>query len=217
MPRGRAGVFFVPLEGMAKVEMEVLAVQAFEHRQTFALLLGEKYGSRRLPIIIGYPEAHAINISLDNMRPPRPITHDLFANTLMALRVSMREVTIYKLENSTFLAYLVLEARGEEFEIDCRPSDGIALALRMKAPIYCEEEILAEVGHHVDTEEEEPEPSPRSSSARGRSSERIRESLDEEELERRLKEALAREDYETAARLRDELARLKRQKGDPDS
>lgn len=202
---------------MAKVEMEVLVVQAFEHRQTFALLLGEKHGSRRLPIVIGYPEAHAISISLDNLRPPRPLTHDLFANTLATLGVSMREVTIYKLENSTFLAYLVLEGRGEEFEIDCRPSDGIALALRMKAPIYCEEEVLSEVGHQVEAEEEEDEPSTKPSAARGRSSERVRETLDEEELERRLKEALAREDYETAARLRDELARLKRQKGDSDS
>lgn len=209
--------FFVPLESMAKVEMEVLVVQAFEHRQTFALLLGEKHGSRRLPIIIGYPEAHAINMYLDNMRPPRPITQDLFANTLMALRVTMREVTIYKLENSTFLAYLVLEFGGEEFEIDCRPSDGIALALRMKAPIYCEEEVLAEVGHHIEAEEEEEEPSAKTSPSRGRASERSRESADEEELERRLREALAREDYETAARLRDELARLKRQKGDPGS
>lgn len=155
-------------------------------------------------------------MSLDDIRPARPITQDLFANTLMALRVSMREVTIYKLENSTFLAYLVLESRGEQLEIDCRPSDGIALALRMKAPIYCEEEVLAEAGHQVEAEEE-GEPSARVSSARGRSPERSTNLTDEEELERRLKEALAQEDYETAARLRDELARLKRQKGDPNS
>ncbi|MCX7607196.1 MAG: bifunctional nuclease family protein [Bacteroidia bacterium] len=190
---------------MAKVEMEVagLSRSPTESYNAFVVVLREKQGSRRLPIVIGFPEAHAINVEMEKFRPPRPLTHDLFINTLIALNVSLTEVTIHKLQDSTFFAYLLLDTKEELIEVDCRPSDGIALALRAGAPIYCEEEVLQKAGQPGPEEEaEEREEAPSSAPIRGAST--------REELERLLEEALAREDYETAARLRDELRRLKR-------
>ncbi|GIV25626.1 MAG: hypothetical protein KatS3mg026_1318 [Bacteroidia bacterium] len=187
---------------MAKVEMEVagLSRSPTESYNAFLVILREKQGSRRLPIVIGLPEAHAINIELEKFQHPRPLTHDLFINTLRALNVTLLEVTIHKLQDSTFYAYLLLDTGQEVVDIDCRPSDGIALALRARAPIFCEEEVLRQAGQPV-LEEEETES--REARARGSTSRRSRE-----ELERLLEEALAREDYETAARLRDELRKL---------
>ncbi|MCS7188215.1 MAG: bifunctional nuclease family protein [Bacteroidia bacterium] len=193
---------------MPKVEMEVagLSRPPTEFHNAFVVVLREKHGHRRLPIVIGFPEAHAINVEIEKFRHPRPLTHDLFINTLSALNVSLTEVTIHKLQDSTFYAYLILDTKEELIEVDCRPSDGIALALRAGAPIYCEEEVLQKAGQ-PGTEEEVEETQRRSTSSRGAT---------REELERLLEEALAREDYETAARLRDELRRLKRKEEEED-
>jgi bifunctional DNase/RNase len=192
---------------MAKVEMEVagLSRSPTESYNAFVVILREKQGTRRLPIVIGFPEAHAINVEIEKFRHPRPLTHDLFINALKALNTSLIEVTIHKLQDSTFYAYLLLETQEEVVEVDCRPSDGIALALRAGAPIFCEEEVLQKAGQPGIEEEGEPK-GERSSSGRSR-----------EELERLLEEALAREDYETAARLRDELRRLGAGGGESDS
>ncbi|MCS6895256.1 MAG: bifunctional nuclease family protein [Bacteroidia bacterium] len=201
---------------MAKVEMEVagLSRSPTEPYNAFVVMLRERYGSRRLPIVIGFPEAHAINIELENIKHPRPLTHDLFINTLRDLGVSLVEVTIDKLQDSTFFAHLVLESEGKEIEIDCRPSDGIALALRARAPIYCEEDVLIKAGQpSVDDEEEEESRSASST----RPPVRRRSSSSKEELERLLEEALAKEDYETAARLRDELRRLEAAGDEPEN
>ncbi|MEN3040872.1 MAG: bifunctional nuclease family protein [Bacteroidia bacterium] len=198
---------------MAKVEMEVVGLSRSptEPYNAFVVMLRERYGSRRLPIVIGFPEAHAINTELENIKHPRPLTHDLFINTLRDLGVSLVEVTIDRLQDSTFFAHLVLESRGKEIEIDCRPSDGIALALRAHAPIYCEEDVLVKAGQPFVEEEEEERLSSSERSTKRRSS------SSREELERLLEEALAREDYETAARLRDELRKLDAAEDDPES
>ncbi|MCS6790739.1 MAG: bifunctional nuclease family protein [Bacteroidia bacterium] len=183
---------------MAKVEMEVVGLtrSSTDAYNAFIVLLREKEGSRRrLPIVIGFPEAHAINIELEKLRHPRPLTHDLFINTLKELGVSVQEIFIHRLQDSTFFAYLILESDRGSVEIDCRPSDGIALALRANAPIFCEEDVLEKAGQPG---EEEEKVSRRSS----------KRSMSREELERLLEEALAREDYETAAKLRDKLRRL---------
>lgn len=201
---------------MSKVEMEVagLSRSPTEPYNAFVVMLRERHGSRRLPIVIGFPEAHAINIELENIKHPRPLTHDLFINTLRELDVALVEVIIDRLQDSTFFAHLVLERDGRELAIDCRPSDGIALALRANAPIFCEEEVLVTAGQPVADEDEEsseespapalPRPSRRGGGTR-------------EELERLLEEALAREDYETAARLRDELRKLGSREDEPEN
>lgn len=205
---------FCTFDIMAKVEMEVagLSRSPTEPYNAFVVMLRERYGSRRLPIVIGFPEAHAINAELENLKHPRPLTHDLFINTLRELGVTLLEVTIDRLQDSTFFAHLVLENAGREVEIDCRPSDGIALALRARAPIYCEEEILMQAGQPAIEEEEESEEERRPLRTASR-----RSGSSREELERLLEEALAREDYETAARIRDELRKLEPPKEESES
>ncbi len=199
---------------MSKVEMEVagLSRSPTEPYNAFVVMLRERHGSRRLPIVIGFPEAHAINIELENIKHPRPLTHDLFINTLRELDVTLVEVVIDRLQDSTFFAHLVLERDGREIAVDCRPSDGIALALRANAPIFCEEEVLVTAGQPLADEEESLEESLTSSSRPPRRSGTTRE-----ELERLLEEALAREDYETAARLRDELRKLSSREDEPEN
>lgn len=194
------------------MEVAGLSRSPTEPYNAFVVMLRERYGSRRLPIVIGFPEAHAINIELENIKHPRPLTHDLFINTLRELEVSLLEVTIDRLQDSTFFAHLLLEDGGREITVDCRPSDGIALALRARAPIYCEEDVLIKAGQPLADEEEETEEGPMTPS--GQRTPRRAEST-REELERLLEEALAREDYETAARLRDELRKLGSSEDEP--
>lgn len=196
------------------MEVAGLSRSPTEPYNAFVVMLRERHGSRRLPIVIGFPEAHAINIELENIKHPRPLTHDLFINTLRELDVALVEVIIDRLQDSTFFAHLVLERDGRELAIDCRPSDGIALALRANAPIFCEEEVLVTAGQPVADEDEEsseesPAPSLPRPSRRGGGT--------REELERLLEEALAREDYETAARLRDELRKLGSREDEPEN
>ncbi|GIV23277.1 MAG: bifunctional nuclease family protein [Bacteroidia bacterium] len=204
---------------MAKVEMEVAGlsqpITEFGSSRAYVLILREKEGSRRLPIVIGQAEGLAINTEIQNIRPPRPLTHDLLLNILRALDAILTEVTIYKLQDATFYAYLLLETAQGVIEIDCRPSDGVALALRAGAPIYCEEEVLRKAAQpgpdEEDEEETEDSPAEERPSRGGSAPERIKE------LERLLQEALAREDYEMAARIRDELRRLQGRSQESDS
>lgn len=207
---------FVPLALMAKVEMEVAGlsqpVTEFGSSRAYVLVLREKEGSRRLPIVIGQAEGLAINTELQSIRPPRPLTHDLLLNVLRALDATLTEVTIYKLQDATFYAYLLVETGQGVIEIDCRPSDGVALALRAGAPIYCEEEVLRKAAQPGPAEDESEEPPVEEAPSRGTSvAARIKE------LERLLQEALAREDYEMAARIRDELRRLQGHSQESDS
>jgi bifunctional DNase/RNase len=164
---------------MGRVEMEVVAVRrdAIGSEGAFALILDEKGGHRRLKIIIAQAEAQAIAMELEKYTFRRPLTHDLLVNIIHALHARVLELTIHKLEDNTFFAYLLLEsATGQVLEIDCRPSDGVAIALKAQASIYCEEELLEMAGTMVEPDEEEEEPretsssSPREAATRSQSS-----------------------------------------------
>ena len=128
------------------VPLEVLGVShAARDDVSFVLLRNE---NRILPILVGMPEASAIQISLWGQVPPRPLTHDLIGNLLAGLRGHLKSVNIYKLENDIFFAHLNIEQRTESGQIeqvlrvDSRPSDGIAIAVRLKCPIYAAEEVM---------------------------------------------------------------------------
>lgn len=132
---------------MEKVQVEILGLSNAPNSQgAFALILKESGGKRQLPIIIGANEAQAIAIEIENIKPPRPLTHDLFQNILDQLGVTIVEVFINELKDGTFYSIITLADDGENFEIDSRPSDAIAIALRAGAPIYVEEEIIEEAG-----------------------------------------------------------------------
>lgn len=127
------------------VEMELFEIRIDETNQEQVIVLREKEGERLLPILIGIFEAQAIHIKIHGERLPRPLTHDLLASVIEALGAELKLVLINKLQENTFYARLILERDGEDVEVDSRPSDAIALAIRVDAPLYVNEEVLEQV------------------------------------------------------------------------
>jgi hypothetical protein len=187
----------------------------------YAVVLGERNGNRRLPIIIGGFEAQAIAVAVERMLPNRPLTHDLFKNALDSFNIDLQEVVISNLLDGVFYARLVCTKDGVPYEIDSRTSDALAMAVRFNCPIYTYEFILDQAGVILEDTDEDANvrtPSARSSGGSGRNSGSGSRSSDRgtplsnmtiEELNQRLKEVLQNEDYEQAAAIRDELTRRK--------
>ena len=143
---------------MATITLNVLGFSYSQSQSgAYALVLTEEEGDRRIPIIIGGFEAQAIAIQLEGLKPPRPLTHDLFHNFAKAFNIKLLEVTIHKLEEGVFYSKLLCDNGGQQLVIDARTSDAIALALRFKCPIYTTEEIMAQAGIILDLEEAEEE------------------------------------------------------------
>lgn len=186
---------------MDKVELRFLRITySHTHAGAYALILAEVVGDRRLPIIIGGVEAQAIAIQVENIKPARPLTHDLFKNMSDTLGIHLKEVIINDLVEGIFHAKLVLEQNGQEAEIDARSSDAIALALRFDCPIHTYEFILSAAGLKVVEGEEEATADTKSGKG-----EKEPSAQSIEELRNRLEEALDNEDYERASMLRDEI------------
>ncbi|NBB87036.1 MAG: hypothetical protein GVY12_12590 [Bacteroidetes bacterium] len=171
----------------------------------YALVLGEMDGSRRLPIIIGAFEAQAIALELEKIQPPRPMTHDLLRDTLDAVGADVTDIVVDELRDGTFFAKIRYAHNGSEGQLDARPSDAVALAVRMDAPIYVAPAVLEEAG--IPTEEEGVSALAASSSS---SEDEPDQSLSKvERMEQKLEKAIEAEDYEEAAALRDQIAKLK--------
>jgi bifunctional DNase/RNase len=178
----------------------------------YALVLGEISGNRRLPIIIGAFEAQAIALELEKIQPPRPMTHDLLRDTFEALEVDITEVVIDELREGTFFAKVHYVENGDERQLDARPSDAVALAVRVDAPIFVAPMVMEEAG--IAAEEEEGVSSLSSSSSSSSSStSRSEESggTPLQRMERQLEKAIETEDYERAAQLRDKIEQLKQE------
>ena len=124
------------------VEMELTKIVIDEKRHDQLIVLKEKDGERLLPIVIGLAEASAIKLRISGFVPPRPLTHDLLQTTIENLEANIEKIIIDKLEDNTFHAKLVLKQDGKTKVIDARPSDSVALAVRVKAPIFVEDEVL---------------------------------------------------------------------------
>src|ERR1700744_3855000 len=139
---------------MKKIELEIVALShSITQTHSYAVVLGEVNGMRRLPIVIGGFEAQAIAVALEHMQPSRPLTHDLFANFMQTYGVELKEVVIYKLEEGIFFAKLVCKSNGETTEIDSRTSDALAMAVRANCKIYTFENILDTAGLYLDQSE----------------------------------------------------------------
>jgi len=196
---------------MSKLQVDILGLSTSPHTNgAYALILYEVEGKRKLPIIIGGFEAQAIALKLENIKPPRPFTHDLFKHVADAYDLHVNEVFIDELHNETFYAKVICEMGGVVHEIDARPSDAIAIAVRFNAPIYVSEEIMNEAG----IVEEQPKEGEEAAVSEELSDKPAEEELQtaaspEADLQKKLEEAIDREDYEEAARIRDELSRLK--------
>jgi len=196
---------------MHKVRLTVKGL-SYSERQTgaYALLLAEDGGNRKLPIVIGIGEAQSIAIALEKtVNPPRPLTHDLFKNVLDAFELSVKEVIIHNIKDGVFFASLVAISQGKEVIIDARPSDAVAMAVRYKCPIFTTEEVLAKAGMILEDETGESKSihvSEDDSASKDISSKRNPiESASLNDLNEMMGKAIASEDYELAARLRDEI------------
>jgi len=204
---------------LKKIPLEILGLSSSQSQSgSFALILGEKHGNRRLPIIIGMFEAQSIAIQIEKISPNRPLTHDLFKSFAEHVHVAIIEVVISDLKEGVFYSRIVCSDGATTFEIDARPSDAIAIGLRFGVPIFTVESVLSEAGiilsdldeaaeededdrdEEDDDDEDTPSPAPRTTEPREPSGQ---VSLDE--LTKMLAQALEKEDYEKAAKIRDEL------------
>ncbi len=185
---------------MKKIELEIIHLQSTGTGVHYVMILQEKSGFRKMPIVIGESEAHSIAIVLNNVTPPRPLTHDLMINTLKAFGIEIKEVVITKIQNNIFYAELVCvhENTGVTVRIDSRTSDAIALAIRVNAKIYTYEDVLSELwdAFFDQTSKFEDE------------KQKILNEI--KDLERRLKKAVKEERYEDASVLRDKIFQLKK-------
>ncbi len=178
----------------------------------YALILAEEKGERRIPIIIGGFEAQAIVIKLENLEPPRPLTHDLFKSFAEACGITVEQVLINKLREGIFYSEIVCTDGERRFQIDSRTSDAVALALRFECPVFIESQILNEAGIVMNAgadEEQKKEGEVVNEKKQSVVSEYSDYSL--EDLNEMLSDAIGREDYEQAAAIRDEMARRKEQ------
>lgn len=192
---------------MKKVELEIVALShSLAQSQNYAVVLGEMAGSRRLPIVIGGFEAQAIAVAMEGMQASRPMTHDLFRNTIETLNVELKEVIISNLVDGIFYANLIFIQNGKTIEIDSRSSDALALAVRFECPVYTYEFILDQAGIVLE-EETEREMEEAKNRRQEQQKTRSLEDLSLEELERKLNEVLQAENYEQAAKIRDEMNR----------
>ena len=199
------------MENLVKLNIKGIS---YSQTQTgaYALILEEELGQRKLPIIIGSFEAQSIALALEkDIRTPRPLTHDLFVSMGQAFQFFVKGVFIHKLEDGVFYSNILMEDKdGREEEIDSRTSDAIALAIRFDAPIYALEKVMEKAGIHLEVQEKEEKSI--ASAIREIEKEVAKQekrfdfsSKTKEELEIEMKEAVKNEDYELAARLRDEL------------
>lgn len=190
---------------MHKIELEIVALShSITQSNSYAVILGEVGGTRRLPIVIGGFEAQAIAVALENMHPSRPLTHDLMKNFMTSFDIALQEVYICDLQEGIFYSKLVCFTANDTIEIDSRTSDALALAVRFGCPIYVFENILDQAG--VASEQVQPEnPNPIENTPAKKGNDLA--SLTLSELNDLLNEVLEQEDYIKAIDIRDEIAK----------
>ena len=199
---------------MKKIDLEIVALShSVTQSHNYAVVLGERDGNRRLPIVIGGFEAQAIAVAMERMIPNRPLTHDLFKNTLDTFDIDLKEVVINNLLDGIFYAQLVCSRDGNEFVIDSRTSDAIAMAVRFKSPIYTFDFIMEQAGVVLDETEEEG----KSIIAEEPNKSDSLENLSTKALHKILEDVLETEDYERAAKIRDEIKNREEKDKDKDS
>lgn len=189
---------------MKKIRLKILGLSYSQDQSgAYALVLAETDGNRRIPIIIGAVEAQAIAINLEGLKPPRPLTHDLFTTVLSTFDIQLTEVFIHAFEEGIFYAEMKLTGEKGNFSIDSRTSDAIALALRCSCPIYTTEEVMSQTGILIDFEDSDEETA-------------LEDELDEhsvydefsiDELNEMLDKAIHDEEYEKASVIRDEISK----------
>lgn len=195
---------------MKKIELEIVALShSITQTHSYAVVLGEVNGVRRLPIVIGGFEAQAIAVALERMQPSRPLTHDLMKNFMMAFEVDLQEIIINDLQEGIFYSKLVCFTEADTIEIDSRTSDALALAVRFGCPIYTYENILESAGIMMEDtpgkkkrNPADPEPLPTGNEDY--------KNMSIEELQNMLNEVVDQEDYIKAIAIRNEIQNRKK-------
>ena len=178
---------------MKKIELEIVALShSITQTHSYAVVLGEVNGLRRLPIVIGGFEAQAIAVALEHMSPSRPLTHDLMKNFMMAFNVELHEVIINDLQEGIFYSKLVCSSQNDTVEIDSRTSDALALAVRFGCSIFTYDNILDSAGILMETDDKKKKTSTPITETGGRDD---LQKLSIEELQTLLNEVLEHEDY----------------------
>lgn len=199
---------------MEKIALGIVGLSSSQAQVgSFALVLSELNGPRRIPIIIGGLEAQAIALEMEGIKPTRPMTHDLIFNIANRFNIKLVEVIISDLKEGVFFATLVMSIdNNRSIEIDARPSDAIALSVRFKSPVYTYEHVLSKGGVNIEElASEEVGSSEKNTSSTPKQTKPTYKSSREErikELTKLIEEAIANEDYENAAKFRDELSQL---------
>lgn len=196
---------------MRKIELEIVALShSITQTHSYAVVLGEVNGLRRLPIVIGGFEAQAIAVALEKMQPSRPLTHDLMKNFMSAFNVDLSEIIISDLQEGIFYSKLVCVGENDTVEIDSRTSDALALAVRFGCPIYTYENILDSAGILMEDSSGKKKKSTVTTEKEDGSNDDLH-ALNVEELTVLLNEVLEQEDYIRAIAIRDEINSRKNQ------
>lgn len=193
--------------GTKRIKLSILGI-SFSQVQAgaYALIFAEENGVRRLPIVIGTPEAQSIAIIMEGITPPRPLSHDLICSIWKELQIELVEVWIYKFEDGAFFAELLLRQNDKEYRIDSRTSDAVALAIRTHSPVYTTEEIMRNMAIVFDEQSPSTSPEPFTQQEIESEKEELTH-LRLDALKHRLSDAVKEENYELATRLRDEINR----------
>jgi bifunctional DNase/RNase len=195
---------------MKKIELEIIALShSITQTHSYAVVLGEVNGLRRLPIVIGGFEAQAIAVALERMQPSRPLTHDLMKNFMLAFNVELHEIVINDLQEGIFYSKLLCSTDNDTVEIDSRTSDALALAVRFGCPIYTYEHILESAGIMMEDEDEKKKKEEVTVSS-GSDEKGDLKTMSIEELQHLLNEVLEQEDYLRAIAIRDEISQRKK-------
>jgi uncharacterized protein len=190
---------------MKRIELEIVALShSITQTHSYAVVLGEVNGLRRIPIVIGGFEAQAIAVALERMNPSRPLTHDLMKNFMLAFNVELHEVVINDLQEGIFYSQLVCSTANDTVEIDSRTSDALALAVRFGCPIYTYDNILDQAGVMMEDDGKKKKESTTSITSESTVGEDLK-SMSTEDLNTLLNEVLEHEDYIKAIAIRDEL------------
>ena len=187
---------------MKKIELDIVALShSVTHSHNYAVVLGEQDGVRRLPIVIGGFEAQAIAVAMERMTPSRPLTHDLFRNSMDTFNINLKEIIINNLLDGIFYARLICEKDGEVLEIDSRTSDALAMAVRFECPIYTYEFILDAAGVILEDADDSDSATPTKKKRKRTAKVVDLSDRSTEDLEELLKNVLDKEDYREAAKI----------------
>lgn len=191
---------------MDKVKLSILGISYNQTRSgAYALILSEEEGKRRIPIVIGSTEAQAIAIHLEGLKPPRPLTHDLFVNFSEAFNIELQEIFIYKMKDGVFFSEIVFDDGKNRIRVDSRTSDAVALAIRFDAPVYIASKVIDEAGLEIEVQDDDGPLADAPFGDELSDADVKLTDLSLEELEIALSESIADENYELASILKEEL------------